>query len=70
MNSFREVQQLLLRYGIITYIGDRLAEIELSLLEIEELHQQGVLDRSDYQQAVAFLLTERDKIKEERESKN
>lgn len=66
METYYDVQQLLLKYGIITYIGNREAEIALSMIELKSLNDEGVILESDYIRAYSILLREQEKEKEER----
>ncbi|MGT2911685.1 YqgQ family protein [Streptococcus cameli] len=58
MKTLYDVQQLLKRYGIFVYMGNRLYEIELMKIEIGRLYQLGVLERWDYLEAEMVLRRE------------
>jgi len=63
MNNFYDVQQLLKRYGTIIYTGERLGDIELMDMEVEELKRLGMLEQTKYVQAKLILRNERTKEK-------
>lgn len=69
MKSFYEVQQFLKKYGTIIYIGDRIADLELMLDELKELHSSKLIETLDYQTAVLILRQEIAFEKEKRERK-
>lgn len=47
METFFDVLQLLKKYGIFIYIGDRLAEFNLMEQEINELYQNKLITNDD-----------------------
>lgn len=63
MNNFYDVQQLLKKYGTIIYTGERLGDIELMDMEVEELKRLGMLEQTKYMQAKLILRNERTKEK-------
>lgn len=66
MKSFYEVQQFLKKFGTIIYIGDRIADLELMLDELKELHSARLVETLDYQTAVLILRQEMAFEKEKR----
>lgn len=58
MKTLYDVQQLLKRYGIFVYMGNRLYEMEMMKLELEQIYQMGLLDQKDYIEAVMVLRRE------------
>lgn len=58
MKTFYEVQQLLKKYGTIIYIGERIADLEMMLDELKELHNSKLIETLDYQTAVLILRQE------------
>ena len=64
MNTLYDVQQLLKSFGIIIYIGNRQADIELMETEIRELYQSKLIETQDYQMAILLLRQELQKQKE------
>jgi len=59
MKTYHDVQKLLLRFGIYTYMGDRDAELELSLIELKALKHEGVLTDDEYYQSLRIILHEK-----------
>jgi len=59
-----DVQQLLKRFGIFIYVGDRIADLELMEIELNELYEQRFISTNDYQIAVLILRKEKRRIKE------
>lgn len=58
MKRLYDVQQLLKRYGIIIYMGNRLYEIEMMKLELSQIYQMGLIDKMDYIEAELVLRRE------------
>lgn len=52
METFFDVLQLLKKYGIFIYIGDRLAEFNLMEQEINELYQNKLITNEEYMRAL------------------
>ncbi|MDE1691466.1 YqgQ family protein [Streptococcus suis] len=55
MKRLYDVQQLLKRFGIIVYMGNRLYDIEMMQIELNRIYQAGVLDRLEYMEAELVL---------------
>ncbi|MBB6454270.1 uncharacterized protein YqgQ [Salirhabdus euzebyi] len=66
MNTIYDVQQLLMKFGTIIYIGDRLADLDLMEEEIRELYQSQCLSSRDYQMAILLLRQEAAKFRDEK----
>lgn len=66
MKTIYDVQQLLKKYGMIIYVGDRLADLELMEEEVKELYKAQLIDAKDYQMAILLL---RHKAQIEREKR-
>jgi uncharacterized protein YqgQ len=64
MKSIYDVRQLLKKYGIIIYVGDRIADLELMEEEIKELYQAQLIDKKDFQMAILLLRQEAEREKE------
>ncbi|MDQ0231977.1 YqgQ family protein [Metabacillus malikii] len=64
MKTIYDVQQLLKKYGIIIYIGDRIADLELMEEEVKQLYQSNLIEPKDYQMAILLLRTEAQKLKD------
>lgn len=58
MKTLYDVQQLLKRYGIVVYMGNRLYDIEMMKLELSQIYQAGILDRTEYLEAEIVLRRE------------
>ncbi|HEM5355377.1 TPA: YqgQ family protein [Streptococcus suis] len=58
MKRLYDVQQLLKRFGIIVYMGNRLYDIEMMQIELNRIYQAGVLDRLEYMEAELVLRCE------------
>ena len=58
MNDYFSVLQLLKRFGIYVYTGDRKVDTELILSEVKDLYDAGLLLQEDYLQAVLILRNE------------
>ncbi|WP_017472576.1 YqgQ family protein [Amphibacillus jilinensis] len=58
MESYRDVKRFLLKFGIIIYIGNRRAEIELSLIELRALRDESAISASDYLKVSRILINE------------
>ncbi|MFK2824361.1 YqgQ family protein [Bacillus sp. B190/17] len=64
MKTMWDVQQLLKRYGVFVYVGDRLADLELMEAELRDLYQSQLMEGQEFQQAVLILRRERRMEKE------
>ncbi|MBY4959708.1 YqgQ family protein [Streptococcus suis] len=58
MKRLYDVQQLLKRFGIIVYMGNRLYDIEMMQIELNRIYQAGILDRLEYMEAELVLRRE------------
>ena len=61
MKDLLGVIQLLKRFGIYTYTGNRKDDIELMQLEVKDLFDSGLLLKEDYLRAVLILSGESSK---------
>ncbi|MFD2046067.1 YqgQ family protein [Ornithinibacillus salinisoli] len=59
MNTFYDVQQLLKKFGIFIYVGDRLADLELMEMELTELYKSQLIRVEEYQKAILVLRREK-----------
>ena len=65
-----DVQQLLKQFNVFVYVGKRLYDIELMAIELDNLHQAGVVDQSTYMKAKIVLRKEhREELKREQKGK-
>jgi len=55
MKTIFDVQQLLKRYGVFVYIGNRVADLQLMELELKELYQSQLVEAKEYQVAMLLL---------------
>ncbi|MGJ9456967.1 YqgQ family protein [Oceanobacillus sp. CF4.6] len=62
MNSIYDIQQLLKRYGTFIYTGDRVGDLNLMEMEIDELYQMKFIKIQEYQMAKLLLLREKNRI--------
>lgn len=62
-----DVQQLLKRYGIFIYVGKRLWDIELMLIELKKIHEQGLIENDEYMTALLILKQEH-RVEESKEN--
>ncbi|MGT2667405.1 YqgQ family protein [Streptococcus rifensis] len=58
MKTFYDVQQLLKRFGILVYMGNRLYDIEMSQIELKQVHENGLISSPEYLQAELILRQE------------
>ncbi|MFJ7933659.1 YqgQ family protein [Sporosarcina sp. NPDC096371] len=61
MKDFFGVLQLLKRFGIYVYTGDRKDDIAMLESEVKDLYDNGLLMQEDYLQAVLILRNEASK---------
>lgn len=65
-----DVQQLLKQFNVFVYVGKRLYDIELMAIELDNLHQAGVVDQSTYMKAKIVLRKKhREELKREQTGK-
>ncbi|MCG7336377.1 YqgQ family protein [Sporosarcina sp. ACRSM] len=62
MNDYFDVLQLLKRFGIYIYTGNRKADIEMIQTEVKDLYDTGLLMQEDYLRAIAVLRKELSKL--------
>lgn len=67
MKTLYDVQQLLKRFGIFIYTGDRLGDLELMQMEIRELYDSGFIDLKTYQVARLIIIRSTQDIKKRQE---
>lgn len=64
MKTIYDIQQYLKKFGIIIYIGDRIADLELMEAEVHELYRSQLMDIKDYQSSILLLRHEIQMLKE------
>jgi len=63
LKTIYDVQQLLKKFGIIIYVGDRIADLELMEEEVRQLYQSNLIEPNDYQMAILLLRSEVQRLK-------
>lgn len=58
VNFVYDVQQLLKKFGIFIYLGDRLSELELMEVEVKELYLSNLISKEEMHQALSILKNE------------
>ncbi|MRX72628.1 DUF910 family protein [Bacillus lacus] len=58
MKTIYDVQQLLKRFGIYIYTGDRIADLELMEEEVKQLFTSQLIEPREYQMALLLLRQE------------
>lgn len=56
-----DVQQLLKKYGVFIYLGDRKADLEMMQEEVRELYQSGLISPPEFQRSILILRNEQSK---------
>lgn len=70
MKTIYDVQQLLKEYGTYIYTGDRIGDLELMEMEVNELFQLKFIDNEQYIQARMLLRKEITRLKSKYEGEN
>ena len=58
METLYDVQQLLKKFGIIVYVGSRIADIEMMQIELKTIYESRLIDEKTYQVATLILRRE------------
>lgn len=58
MRSLYDVQQLFKRFGIFVYVGSRIYDIELMIIELRNLYDNRLIDHDTYMTAWRILKRE------------
>lgn len=58
MKTIYDIQQYLKKFGTIIYIGERVADLELMELELQELYQSQLIEQGNFQTAQLILRQE------------
>ncbi|OMP67679.1 YqgQ family protein [Domibacillus epiphyticus] len=69
MRTIYDVQQLLKRYGVFVYIGNRVADLQMMEVELKELYQSQLVETKEYQMAL-LLLRQQTALEKEKEQEN
>ncbi|MFB9988370.1 YqgQ family protein [Bacillus benzoevorans] len=67
MKTIYDIQQYLKQFGAIIYTGDRIADLQLMEMEIQELYKSQLMETRDFQSALLLLRHEIRILKEEKE---
>lgn len=59
MKTMLDVRNLLKRFGIFIYTGDRKGDAELMEMELTELQKRGLIQQEEFLQARMLLLKEK-----------
>lgn len=70
MKTFYDVQQLLKRFGMIVYTGNRLGDLELMEEELQEIYEMKMLEQDNYLVAKMILRNEISRERDNHESNN
>ncbi|MGP4042351.1 YqgQ family protein [Gracilibacillus sp. D59] len=62
MDNIYDLRKLLLKFGTIIYIGDRLADLELMEDEVTELYKVNMITKEQFLQAKMIITKEKEKI--------
>ncbi|RKQ17816.1 DUF910 family protein [Oceanobacillus bengalensis] len=62
MKTVYDVRQLLKKYGTFVYTGDRIGDIELMEMEIDDLFSYKFIHQDDYTFAKLILRKERTRL--------
>lgn len=54
METLYDVQQLFKQFGMYIYVGARIYDIELMMIELKKLYEGQLVDRDTYLQARIF----------------
>lgn len=63
MKTMIDIYELLKRFGIYIYTGDRLGDLELIEDELKELYKTRLLESKDYQTAILIIRQEERRVK-------
>ncbi|APC50228.1 DUF910 family protein [Virgibacillus halodenitrificans] len=58
MKSMYDIRQLLKKFGTYIYTGNKIGDLELMEMEIEELQKYGFIQKEDYISAKLLLRKE------------
>ncbi|NSL50341.1 YqgQ family protein [Calidifontibacillus erzurumensis] len=68
MRTIYDIQQLLKRFGVFVYVGDRLADLELMEEEVRELYRSQFIDIKEFQMAQLLLRQEMERERGKRQN--
>lgn len=67
IKTIYDIQQYLKRFGAIIYTGDRIADLQLMEMEVQELYKSQLMDTREFQSAILLLRHEIRILKEEQD---
>lgn len=62
LTDFLSVIQLLKRFGLFIYTGNKIDDIDLVKEEVKELYENGLILKEDYLSAILILREEQNKL--------
>lgn len=69
MKTFLDVLQLLKKYDIYIHLGNRLWDIELAAIEVDNLYKAGLVDNKQYAQ-IKLVLGNEHEAEEKKQKSN
>lgn len=69
VETLYDVQQLFKQFGIYVYVGKRIYDIELMLIELQNLYENRLIDKDTYLTAWNILKREH-RIEQSRQEEN
>lgn len=66
MKTMYDVRNILKRFGVFIYTGNRLADLEMIADELKELYEHNLITPSTYQHARLIVMQEKRNIVNER----
>jgi uncharacterized protein YqgQ len=70
MKTIYDIQQFLKTFGTIIYIGERVADLELMEMELQELYQSQLIEPREFQTVQLILRQEIQFQKEKSQTKD
>lgn len=58
MQNIHDVRKLLMKFGTFIYTTDRLGDLELMMMEINELYEWKFISSQEFQQALLLIKKE------------
>jgi uncharacterized protein YqgQ len=65
IKTIYDIQQYLKKFGAIIYTGNRIADLQLMEMEVQELYKSQLMDTREFQSAILLLRHEIRILKEE-----
>lgn len=62
MESVYDIRKLLMKFGTIIYIGDRLADLELMEEELGELYEMKLITNDEFIKSKLIVTKEKEKL--------